>query len=133
MFCKKWGANLKSLAKAYRLTRDASGLVHAVKPPVVKGSMYSVTLAPVGQRRGDAKPRDEQEAPCLLHGLAALHKVSDMLPCCLASRAVRGGSLCWLPPALPDALMLGCCVLVEHCCSPLFHALCADCGLKQGV
>ena len=41
-FCKKWGANLKSLRKAYRLTRDAGGLVHAVKPPVVKGDMYSV-------------------------------------------------------------------------------------------
>ena len=111
--------------------------MHAVKPPVVKGSMYSVTLAPVGQHQGDAKPRNEQQAQhaahCLLHGLAALHKVSDMLPCSLASRAVRGRSLCWLPPALPEALMLGCCMLVEHCCSPCFTPLCADFDLKQGV
>ncbi len=97
-FCEKWGADAESLAKAYRLTRDAGGLVHAVKPPVVKGDMYSVTLAPVGQHSGDAKPCDEQQAQHaahgLLHSLAALHKVSDISPCSLASRAVRGGSLC---------------------------------------
>ena len=116
--CGKWGVNVKGLAEAYKLTRDAGGLVHAVKPPVVKGNMYSVTLAPVGQHSGDAKPCDEQQAQhaahCPLHGLAALHKVSKHgLPGCAASRALQGGSLCWLPPALPEALlMLGCCILV---------------------
>ena len=116
--CGKWGVNVKGLAEAYKLTRDAGGLVHAVKAPVVKGDMYSVTLAPVGLRGEDATPRDEQQAQhaasCLLHGLAALHKVSNhSLPGCAASRALQGGSLCWLPPALPEALlMLGCCILV---------------------
>ncbi len=105
---------MKGLAEAYKLTRDAGGLVHAVKAPVVKGDMYSVTLAPVGQHSGDAKPCDEQQAQhaahCLLHGLAALHKVSDILPFSLASRAVRGGSLCWLPQLClrPSCLAAAC-------------------------
>ncbi len=55
--------------------------MHAVNPPQVVQDMYSVTLAPVGLQRKDAEPRNEQQAQhaahCLLHGLAALHSVSD--------------------------------------------------------
>ena len=55
--------------------------MHAVNLPQVVQDMYSVTLAPVGLQREDAEPRNEQQAQhaahCLLHGLAALHSVSD--------------------------------------------------------
>ena len=117
-FCGKWGVNAASLADIYRLTSKGGGLVHAVKGPRVVDDKYTVTLAPVGLQKTDAVPKDEQQAQhaahCLLHGLAALHSVSDhILSCCFVSRALRARSS-------PDTHMLGCCILVKDCCTSCF-------------
>ena len=160
-FCAKWGADADILARVYHLTREGGGLVHAVKgPPRVVQDMYSVTLAPVGLQRRDAKPRNEQQAQhaahCLLHGLAALHRVS--VPSCHAAlRPEPYGAGAWagrhplcttptswllqsgeilleflLEATLRKNPYLGCCNLVKYRCSLCLRQCGAKCHMEQG-
>ena len=85
LFSAAWDVDAAELQEVNRLTAGCAGLVHAVQGPgVSEEDTYSVYLKPVGRQRSDALPRDEQAAASaahgLLHGLAALHKVCNLVP-----------------------------------------------------
>ena len=65
----------------YEKTSSSSGLVHAVAGPILVDDRYTVHLGPIG-RQGHHELLDSEEevkrmVHGLLHGLAAIHSVSD--------------------------------------------------------
>ncbi|KAG2445395.1 hypothetical protein HXX76_000017 [Chlamydomonas incerta] len=101
-FASWCGVDFTRLQELYRATAQRQGLVHALKDgPILKGSVYSVDIIPVGLSSSNALLTTEDEARQLLHGLlhglAAIHAAGfvhrdlrwDNFACCPGSPSSR--------------------------------------------
>ena len=80
-FSSASGASFNDLKSVYAATANSQGLVHAVAgSPILSRNKYTVRLYPVGLRYNPLAVISEEvvkaAAHCILHGLAALHKVN---------------------------------------------------------
>lgn len=64
-------------------TAKEQGLVHAMEGPLLVEGKYTVTLAPIGRQGKHEKISSKEDVHCmahgLLHGLAAIHRVSELV------------------------------------------------------
>lgn len=84
------GVSFADISQLYRDTAQDQGLVHAVEGPSLVREKYTVTLAPIGRQGQYERIRSEEDVRCmahgLLHGLAAIHKVSELGANCQRSQ-----------------------------------------------